>query len=43
MQRKEDFKKGVDTSDFAKMADLASLKSDADEIDVGKLKTCKMY
>ena len=29
---------GVDTSDFARKTDLASLKLDVDELDVGKLK-----
>ena len=29
---------GVDTSDFAKKADLASLKSDIDALDIDKLK-----
>ena len=29
---------GVDTSDFAKEADLAHLKSDVDELDIDKLK-----
>ena len=29
---------GVDTSDFAKKADSASLKSDVDELDINKLK-----
>ena len=29
---------GVDTSDFAKEADLANLKSDVDELDIDKLK-----
>ena len=38
---KADFKKatGVDTSDFAKKADLASLKLVVDELDIDKLKT----
>ena len=38
---KSDLKKAtlVDTSDFAKKADLASLKSDIDELDIDKLKT----
>ena len=30
---------GVDTSDFAKKADLADLKSDVDKLDINKLKT----
>ena len=30
---------GVDTSDFAKKVDLASLKLDVDELDIDKLKT----
>ena len=30
--------KGTDTSDFAKKADLAFLKSDIDELDINKLK-----
>ena len=30
--------KGIDTSDFAKKADLAFLKSDIDELDINKLK-----
>ena len=30
---------GVDTSEFAKMASLASLKSDSDKLDIDKLKT----
>ena len=29
---------GVDTSNFARKTDLASLKLDVDELDVGKLK-----
>ena len=29
---------GVDTSDFAKKADLAILKSDVDKLDIDKLK-----
>ena len=29
---------GVDTSDFAKKTDLANLKSDADKLDIDKLK-----
>ena len=38
---KADFEKatGFDTSDFAKKADLASLKSYIDELDIDKLKT----
>ena len=31
--------KGVDISDFAKKADLTSLKSDIDKSDIGKLQT----
>ena len=36
-----DFKNATDieTLDFAKKADLASLKSDIDELDIGKLET----
>ena len=30
---------GIDTSKYAKMSDLASLKSDVGELDIGKLKT----
>ena len=30
---------GVDTSDFAKKADLASLKSEVNELDVDRLET----
>ena len=30
---------GVDTSNFAKSGDLASLKSDVDTLNIGKLKT----
>ena len=38
--KKAYFKKatGVDTSDFAKKADLPSLKLDVDELDIGKFK-----
>ena len=38
---KADFKKatGVNTSDFAKKADLANLKLVVDELDIDKLKT----
>ena len=38
---KSDLKKatGVDTSDFAKKADLASSKSEFDELDIGELET----
>ena len=38
---KTDFKKatGVDISDFASKAHLASLKSDVNELDIDKLKT----
>ena len=37
---KTDFKNatGVDTSDFAKKADLANLKSDVDKLEIDKLK-----
>ena len=31
---------GVDTSKFAKMVDLANLKSSVDELDIDKLKKC---
>ena len=31
---------GVDTSKFAKKVDLASLRSNVDELDVDKLKKC---
>ena len=34
---------GNDTSDFAKMADLANLKSSIDESDISKLKTTFDY
>ena len=42
---KSDFKKaaGVDTSNFAKKADLGSLKSDVDELDIDKSKTFLVY
>ena len=30
---------GVDTSNFAEMSDLASLKSEIDKLDIGKLET----
>ena len=30
---------GVDTSKFTKKADLVSLRSDTDRLDIGKLKT----
>ena len=40
MQQKQILKNttGADTSNFAKKTDLASLKSDVDKIDIGKLK-----
>ena len=34
---------GVYTSDFSKKTDLASLKSDIDQLDVGKLETTQFY
>ena len=33
----------IDTSKFAKKADLASLKSDVEKIDVGKLETTPVH
>ena len=34
---------GVNTSDFTKRADLASLKSEADEVDVDKLEMYQVF